>query len=93
MFKTLQQIYFPFFFGLAESFVVCQNYAPPKGYVPNMSNPLLDHHYGKFIGCENDILITSINYSKLLNDAMLVEAYKRKLKKYQKWEIIFGKSF
>ncbi|PIK32928.1 hypothetical protein BSL78_30260 [Apostichopus japonicus] len=28
-----------------ESFVVCQNYAPPKGYVPNMSNPLLDHHY------------------------------------------------
>lgn len=28
-----------------ESFVVCQNYAPPKGYIPNMSNPLLDHSY------------------------------------------------
>lgn len=28
-----------------ESFVVCQNYSPPDGYVPNMSNPLLDHHY------------------------------------------------
>ena len=24
-----------------ESFVVCQNYAPPDGYVPTMSNPLL----------------------------------------------------
>ncbi|XP_076451350.1 tRNA (cytidine(32)/guanosine(34)-2'-O)-methyltransferase-like [Babylonia areolata] len=28
-----------------EAFVVCQNYSPPKDYVPNMSNPLLDHHY------------------------------------------------
>ncbi|XP_071945684.1 tRNA (cytidine(32)/guanosine(34)-2'-O)-methyltransferase-like isoform X2 [Antedon mediterranea] len=28
-----------------ESFVVCQGYSPPKGYVPNMSNPLLDQHY------------------------------------------------
>ncbi|CAH1772758.1 unnamed protein product [Owenia fusiformis] len=28
-----------------EAFVVCQNYSPPEGYVPNMSNPLLDHHY------------------------------------------------
>ncbi|KAJ8319942.1 hypothetical protein KUTeg_001529, partial [Tegillarca granosa] len=28
-----------------EAFVVCQNYSPPPGYVPNMSNPLLDHHY------------------------------------------------
>merc|ERR1712150_209278 len=28
-----------------EAFVVCQNYQPPEGYVPNMSNPLLDHHY------------------------------------------------
>jgi tRNA (cytidine32/guanosine34-2'-O)-methyltransferase len=25
-----------------ESFVVCQNYCPPKGYVANMANPLLD---------------------------------------------------
>ncbi|PIK55360.1 hypothetical protein BSL78_07730 [Apostichopus japonicus] len=33
------------FVAKVESFVVCQNYAPPKGYVPNMSNPLLDHHY------------------------------------------------
>ncbi|XP_016332847.1 putative tRNA (cytidine(32)/guanosine(34)-2'-O)-methyltransferase [Sinocyclocheilus anshuiensis] len=28
-----------------EAFVVCQNYSPPDGYVPNMSNPLLDHSY------------------------------------------------
>ncbi|KAM9376406.1 tRNA (cytidine(32)/guanosine(34)-2'-O)-methyltransferase isoform 2-T2 [Pholidichthys leucotaenia] len=28
-----------------EAFVVCQNYCPPEGYVPNMSNPLLDHCY------------------------------------------------
>ncbi|XP_024136524.1 putative tRNA (cytidine(32)/guanosine(34)-2'-O)-methyltransferase [Oryzias melastigma] len=28
-----------------ESFVVCQRYCPPDGYVPNMSNPLLDHCY------------------------------------------------
>uniref|UniRef100_A0A3B3DRQ2 FtsJ RNA 2'-O-methyltransferase 1 n=1 Tax=Oryzias melastigma TaxID=30732 RepID=A0A3B3DRQ2_ORYME len=27
-----------------ESFVVCQRYCPPDGYVPNMSNPLLDHY-------------------------------------------------
>ena len=30
----------------AEAFVVCQGYNPPEGYVPTMSNPLLDHHYG-----------------------------------------------
>jgi len=28
-----------------ESFVVCQNYCPPDAYIPNMNNPLLDHHY------------------------------------------------
>lgn len=28
-----------------EAFVVCQNYSPPDGYIPNMSNPLLDHKY------------------------------------------------
>ncbi|KAK3599583.1 hypothetical protein CHS0354_035821 [Potamilus streckersoni] len=28
-----------------EAFVVCQNYSPPDGYIPNMANPLLDHHY------------------------------------------------
>lgn len=28
-----------------EAFVVCQGYSPPAGYVPNMSNPLLDHSY------------------------------------------------
>ncbi|EDO35418.1 predicted protein [Nematostella vectensis] len=27
-----------------ESFVVCQGYAPPQGYKPTMSNPLLDSH-------------------------------------------------
>ncbi|XP_069799258.1 tRNA (cytidine(32)/guanosine(34)-2'-O)-methyltransferase isoform X2 [Dendropsophus ebraccatus] len=29
-----------------EAFVVCQGYSPPEGYIPNMSNPLLDHCYG-----------------------------------------------
>lgn len=33
-----------------EAFVVCQNYSPPPGYIPNMSNPLLDHHYGTIYG-------------------------------------------
>ncbi|XP_060619109.2 tRNA (cytidine(32)/guanosine(34)-2'-O)-methyltransferase [Anolis sagrei] len=28
-----------------EAFVVCRNYNPPEDYVPNMSNPLLDHCY------------------------------------------------
>uniref|UniRef100_A0A8D0CJD7 Putative tRNA (cytidine(32)/guanosine(34)-2'-O)-methyltransferase n=1 Tax=Scleropages formosus TaxID=113540 RepID=A0A8D0CJD7_SCLFO len=28
-----------------EAFAVCQNYCPPSGYIPNMSNPLLDHCY------------------------------------------------
>uniref|UniRef100_A0A8C5PHV0 FtsJ RNA 2'-O-methyltransferase 1 n=1 Tax=Leptobrachium leishanense TaxID=445787 RepID=A0A8C5PHV0_9ANUR len=28
-----------------ESFVVCLGYCPPEGYIPNMSNPLLDHCY------------------------------------------------
>ncbi|XP_077998361.1 tRNA (cytidine(32)/guanosine(34)-2'-O)-methyltransferase-like [Glandiceps talaboti] len=28
-----------------EAFVVCQKYSPPEGYIPTMSNPLLDHHY------------------------------------------------
>lgn len=31
-----------------EAFVVCQNYKPPEGYVPNMVNPLLDHKYCDF---------------------------------------------
>ena len=29
--------------------MVCQSYAPPNGYIPNMSNPLLDHHYGEWL--------------------------------------------
>uniref|UniRef100_A0A8C4Q2M9 FtsJ RNA 2'-O-methyltransferase 1 n=1 Tax=Eptatretus burgeri TaxID=7764 RepID=A0A8C4Q2M9_EPTBU len=28
-----------------EAFAVCQGYRPPEGYLPNMSNPLLDHKY------------------------------------------------
>ncbi|RUS91682.1 hypothetical protein EGW08_000508 [Elysia chlorotica] len=28
-----------------EAFVVCQGYSPPEGYIPNMSNPLLDQQY------------------------------------------------
>ena len=28
-----------------ESFVVCEDYRPPEGYVPTMTNPLLDHQY------------------------------------------------
>merc|ERR1719167_744372 len=31
-----------------ESFVVCQNYSPPEGYIPTMVNPLLDHSYTDF---------------------------------------------
>lgn len=31
-----------------EAFVVCQGYSPPPGYVPTMSNPLLDHTYTDF---------------------------------------------
>ena len=31
-----------------ESFVVCQNYSPPDGYVPTMINPLLDMTYTDF---------------------------------------------
>ena len=54
-----------FLFVSAESFVVCQNYSPPEGYVPNMSNPLLDHKYGKCTGLSplthlNPFWITSI---------------------------------
>jgi tRNA (cytidine32/guanosine34-2'-O)-methyltransferase len=30
----------------AESFVVCQNYRPPAGYVPRLIPPLLDAAYG-----------------------------------------------
>ena len=25
-----------------EAFIVCRNYTPPAGYVPNMDNPLLN---------------------------------------------------
>ena len=32
-----------------EAFVVCQHYNPPEGYIPNMSNPLLDHHYSEYV--------------------------------------------
>lgn len=28
-----------------EAFVVCQNYSPPQGYIPTMTNPLLYHQY------------------------------------------------
>ncbi|KAJ1658667.1 tRNA (uridine-2'-O-)-methyltransferase trm7 [Dispira simplex] len=28
-----------------ESFIVCQDYAPPEGYVPTMASPLLDFSY------------------------------------------------
>lgn len=31
-----------------EAFVVCKDYNPPKEYVPNMINPLLDHQYCDF---------------------------------------------
>jgi hypothetical protein len=29
-----------------ESFVLCQNYTPPQGYVPTIINPMLDYQYG-----------------------------------------------
>ncbi|KPJ08460.1 Putative ribosomal RNA methyltransferase 1 [Papilio machaon] len=31
-----------------EAFVICQNYAPPAGFIPTMINPLLDHKYCDF---------------------------------------------
>ena len=31
---------------VAEAFVVCRGYAPPPGYQPTMTNPLLSHQYG-----------------------------------------------
>lgn len=31
-----------------EAFVVCENYTPPEGYIPNMMNPLLDLNYDAF---------------------------------------------
>ena len=31
---------------VSEAFVVCQNYNPPEGYIPNMCNPLLNNHSG-----------------------------------------------
>jgi tRNA (cytidine32/guanosine34-2'-O)-methyltransferase len=30
---------------LLESFVLCQHYAPPQGYVPTIINPMLDYQY------------------------------------------------
>ena len=33
-----------------EAFVVCEGYQPPKDYVPNMQNPLLDQKYSDNIG-------------------------------------------
>merc|ERR1711942_464912 len=33
-----------------EAFVVCQEYAPPPGYVPNMMNPLLGRGRMEFCG-------------------------------------------
>ncbi|XP_037070877.1 putative tRNA (cytidine(32)/guanosine(34)-2'-O)-methyltransferase [Pollicipes pollicipes] len=33
-----------------ESFVVCEDYRPPEGYVPNLTNPLLDHQYSDLEG-------------------------------------------
>ena len=35
-----------------ESFVVCQGYNQPEGYVPTMMNPLLDHTYTDFDSLE-----------------------------------------
>ncbi|GBC00526.1 hypothetical protein RclHR1_03890011 [Rhizophagus clarus] len=35
-----------------EAFVVCQNYTPPKDYIPTMINPLLDLPYGE----QNELL-------------------------------------
>jgi tRNA (cytidine32/guanosine34-2'-O)-methyltransferase len=31
-----------------EAFIVCEDYQPPKDYVPSMINPILDLHYGNF---------------------------------------------
>eukprot|EP00056_Hartaetosiga_gracilis_P005498 m.85331 g.85331 ORF g.85331 m.85331 type:complete len:319 (+) comp12189_c0_seq1:13-969(+) len=39
-----------------EAFVVCRGYAPPSGYVPTMSSPLLDHGYDEQVNA-----LTGIN--------------------------------
>jgi hypothetical protein len=31
---------------IKESFVLCQDYTPPEGYVPTMINPILGVNYG-----------------------------------------------
>ena len=30
-----------------EAFIVCEGYQPPKDYIPNMQNPLLDQKYSE----------------------------------------------
>lgn len=40
--------------------MVCQKYSPPDGYIPNMSNPLLDHKYGKWVA---PVLATAVLYT------------------------------
>uniref|UniRef100_A0A0B7AHG6 Putative tRNA (cytidine(32)/guanosine(34)-2'-O)-methyltransferase n=2 Tax=Arion vulgaris TaxID=1028688 RepID=A0A0B7AHG6_9EUPU len=47
-----------------EAFVVCQNYSPPEGYVPNMSNPLLDLHYENLEG-PNRVIVPFLAYGDL----------------------------
>ena len=48
---------------VTEAFVVCQNYSPPKDYVPNMSNPLLDHHYGLYSPFLITLVCTVLSWS------------------------------
>jgi hypothetical protein len=43
--KEFSKVFISKSLPFAEAFVVCEQYSPPDGYVPNMSNPLLDQHY------------------------------------------------
>ncbi|XP_016136456.1 putative tRNA (cytidine(32)/guanosine(34)-2'-O)-methyltransferase isoform X1 [Sinocyclocheilus grahami] len=49
-----------------EAFVVCQNYSPPEGYVPNMSNPLLDHSYSNLFQYSNTKkVLSNVDFNQL----------------------------
>lgn len=53
---------------VSEAFVVCQNYSPPEGYIPNMFNPLLDNHSGTLLFykyCYDDVTQTAEENSNI----------------------------
>lgn len=53
-----------------ETFIVYQNYSPPTKYIPNISNPLLDHKYDtnyNNLKKPNRIIIPFLTYENLNN--------------------------